>query len=221
MSTSAERKRNLGRVPVKWIVLAAYVLLVLVSRWVTSADRQPNAELAHRVEFHQVSPAQVRDALPVVVIPRLPDGGHEWRQTAVDLVKTNSEKGVGDVYAVRWPTAYHRSRASMSDESIAADMLVSVEPKLGKGRFHLVGEGMGGMVALAVASKYPDRVASLTLISAPGAQEYTLLGNAVANKFVYFFHHIPFFLFDVATPHFGLADRLPYNRGYSGVFFDS
>ena len=100
-------------------------------------------------------------------------------------------------------------------------MLRSLEPRLGKGRFHLVGEGMGGMVALAVATKYPDRVASLTLISAPGAQEYTLLGNAVANKFVYFFHHIPFFLFDVATPHFGLADRLPYNRGYSGVFFDS
>ncbi|MEY3449716.1 MAG: hypothetical protein RL749_1337, partial [Verrucomicrobiota bacterium] len=221
MSTSAERKRNLGRVPVKWIVLAAYVLLVLVSRWVTSADRQPKAKLAHQVEFHQISAAQVRDALPVVVIPRLPDGGHEWDRTAVDLVKTNSGKGVGDVYAVRWPTAYHRSRASMSDESIAADMLGSMEPKLGKGRFHLVGEGMGGMVALAVASKYPDRVASLTLISAPGAQEYTLLGNAVANKFVYFFHHIPFFLLDVATPHFGLADRLPYNRGYSGVFFDS
>ena len=50
MSTLADRKRNLGRVPVKWIVLAAYVLLVLVSRWVTSADRLPNPELAHRVE---------------------------------------------------------------------------------------------------------------------------------------------------------------------------
>ena len=221
MSTTAERKRNFGRVPGKWIVLAAYVLLVLVSRWVTSADRQPRAELAHKVEFHQVSAAQVRDALPVVVIPRLPDGGHEWDQAAVDLVKTNSEKGVGDVYAVRWPTAYHRSRPTMSTERVAADLLRSLEPRVGRGRFHLVGEGMGGMVALSVATKHPDRVASLTLISAPGAQEYTLLGNAVANKFVYFFHHIPFVLVDVATPHFGLADWIPYNRGYSGVFFDS
>ena len=49
MSTLADRKRNLGRVPVKWIVLAAYILLVLVSRWVTSADRQPKPELAQRV----------------------------------------------------------------------------------------------------------------------------------------------------------------------------
>ncbi|MDP5019925.1 MAG: alpha/beta hydrolase, partial [Opitutales bacterium] len=222
MSTLADRKRNLGRVPVKWIVLAAYILLVLVSRWVTSSDRQPKPELAQRVEFTPLGSPPGHTALPVIVIPRLPDGGADLNQAAVDLVKIpKGADNVGPVYAVRWPTAYHRSRASMSDESIAADMLSSMESQLGKGRFHLVGEGMGGMVALAVATKYPDRVASLTLISAPGAQEYTLLGNAVANKFVYFFHHIPFFLFDVATPHFGLADRLPYNRGYSGVFFDS
>ncbi len=222
MSTIAERKRNFGRVPVKWIVLACYVLLVLVSRWVTSADRVPNPELAQRVEFTPLGSPPGHTALPVIVIPRLPDGGADLNQAAVDLVKIPKvADDVGPVYAIRWPTAYHRSRASMSDESIADDMLRSMEPRLGKGRFHLVGEGMGGMVALAVATKYPDRVASLTLISAPGAQEYTLLGNAVANKFVYFFHHIPFFLFDVATPHFGLADRLPYNRGYSGVFFDS
>ena len=222
MSTLADRKRNLGRVPVKWIVLAAYILLVLVSRWVTSADRLPKPELAQRVEFTPLGSPQGRAALPVIVIPRLPDGGADLNQAAVDLVKIPKvADDVGPVYAIRWPTAYHRSRASMSDESIADDMLRSLEPRLGKGRFHLVGEGMGGMVALAVATKYPDRVASLTLISAPGAQEYTLLGNAVANKFVYFFHHIPFVLFDVATPHFGLADRVPFNRGYSGVFFDS
>jgi pimeloyl-ACP methyl ester carboxylesterase len=221
MPTSAERKRNLGRVPVKWIVLAAYVLLVLISRWVTSGDREPKPELAHQVEFKPLGSPQGRTALPVIVIPHLPDGGADWDRTAVDLVKTRGAEDLGLVYAVRWPTAYHRSRASMSDESIADDMLRSLEPRLGKGRFHLVGEGMGGMVALAVATKYPDRVASLTLVSAPGAQEYTLLGNAVANKFVYFFHHIPFVLFDVATPHFGLADRVPFNRGYSGVFFDS
>ena len=58
MSTLADRKRNLGRVPVKWIVLAAYILLVLVSRWVTSADRQPKPELAQRVETAQYRPHQ-------------------------------------------------------------------------------------------------------------------------------------------------------------------
>ena len=221
MSTLADRKRNFGRVPAKWVVLAAYVLLVLASRWATSADRLPKSKQAQRVEIQALADAPGRAALPIVVIPRLPDGGAGWAQTAVDLVKMPTADTLGVVYAVRWPTAYHRSRPSMSDESIAADLLRSMEPRFGKGRFHLVGEGMGGMVALAIATKHPDRVASLTLISAPGAQEYTLLGNAVANKFVYFFHHVPFFLLDVATPHFGLADQVPYNRGYSGVFFDS
>jgi pimeloyl-ACP methyl ester carboxylesterase len=218
MSTLADRKRNLGRVPVKWIVLAAYVLLVLVSRWVTSADRQPKPALAHAIELAQVGPAGAAGALPIVVLPSLPARGEQdWRRTFLD----GQSAGLGPVYAVRWPTAHHRSRASMGDDALAADLLLALETRFGKGRFHLVGEGMGGAVALSLAHRHPGRVASLTFVSAPGAQEYTLLGNAVANKFVYFFHHIPFVLFDVATPHFGLADRLPYNRGYSGVFFDS
>ena len=218
MSTLADRKRNLGRVPVKWIVLAAYVLLVLVSRWVTSADRQPKAEFAHTIELAQVGPAGAAGALPIVVLPSLPARGEQdWRRTFLD----GRSAGLGPVYAVRWPTAHHRSRTSMGDDALAADLLLALETRFGKGRFHLIGEGMGGAVALSLAHRHPGRVASLTFVSAPGAQEYTLLGNAVANKFVYFFHHIPFVLFDVATPHFGLADRLPYNRGYSGVFFDS
>ena len=221
MPTLAERKRNLGRVPVKWIVLAAYVLLVLISRWATSADRQPKPELAHAIEVAQVGPSGPAGALPVVVMPGLPDRGeHDRHQTFLDGTP-DGIPGFGQVYVARWPTASHRSRASMGDDAIADDLLRELEARFGRRRFHLVGEGMGGAVALTLASKHPDRVASLTFVSAPGAQEYTLLGNAVANKFVYFFHHLPFVLFDVATPHFGLADRLPYNRGYSGVFFDS
>ena len=221
MSTSAERKRNLGRVPVKWIVLVCYVLLVIVSRWVTSGDREPKPELAHAVQIESTNPAPSSSALPVVVVPSLPDRGeHAWSKTDL-VVKPDGFPGLGQVYVVRWPTALHRSRDSMAADHVAADMLKAIETRLGAGRFHVVGEGLGGVVALEIAKKHPERVASLTLVSAPGAQEYTLLGNAVANKFVYFFHHIPFVLFDVATPHFGLADRLPYNRGYSGVFFDS
>ena len=221
MSTSAERKRNLGRVPVKWIVLVCYVLLVIVSRWVTSGDREPKPELAHAVQIESTNPAPSSSALPVVVVPSLPDRGeHAWSKTDL-VVKPDGFPGLGQVYVVRWPTALHRSRDSMAADHVAADMLKAIETRLGAGRFHVVGEGLGGVVALEIAKKRPERVASLTLVSAPGAQEYTLLGNAVANKFVYFFHHIPFVLFDVATPHFGLADRLPYNRGYSGVFFDS
>ena len=136
MSTLADRKRNLGRVPVKWIVLAAYVLLVLVSRWVTSADRQPKPELAHAIELAQVGPAGAAGALPIVVLPSLPARGEQdWRRTFLD----DRSAGLGPVYAVRWPTAHHRSRASMGDDALAADLLLALETRFGKGRFHLVG----------------------------------------------------------------------------------
>ena len=115
-------------------------------------------------------------------------GASQRRRAGILRVDHAGEYAAVHIY--RAQRAVFEGRAGR--ESIAADMLRSMEPQLGKGRFHLVGEGMGGMVALAVATKYPDRVASLTLISAPGAQEYTLLGNAVANKFVYFFHHFIF-----------------------------
>ena len=220
MSTFAERKRTIRRVPVKWILFAAYLLLVLVSRWVTAEDRRPRPERARAIACSQVSRGEGAAALPVVVIPRLPDGGGDWSRLSLAPGLGRNPAG-GEVWAVRWPTADHRSRPSMATDLIAEDVLESLGGSLGRKRFHLVGEGMGGVVALEIAARHPDRVASLTLVSAPGSQEYALLGNAVANKFVYFFHHLPFLLLDVATPHFGLADRLPLNRGYSGVFFDS
>ncbi|MGA0132840.1 MAG: alpha/beta fold hydrolase [Opitutales bacterium] len=223
MSTTADRKRSARRIPGKWVILGAYLLAVLLSRWVTAEDRLPKPERVRAISFERVLPAfsmAPSGALPVVVVPRLPDDGEGWKRSALS-VRSDDVPGVGEVWAVGWPTRNHRSRPTMAIDRIAEDALESIKSRLGKGRFHLVGEGMGGIVALEIASRHPDNVASLTMISAPSAQEYTLLGNAVANKFVYFFHHLPFLLLDVATPHFGLADRIPFNRGYSGVFFDS
>jgi hypothetical protein len=143
MPTLAERKRNLGRVPVKWIVLAAYVLLVLVSRWVTSADRQPKPELAHAIEVAKVGPPGPAGALPVVVMPSLPDRGEQrWRETFLDG-QPNWAVGLGQVHVARWPTSAHRSRASMGDDAIADDLLLELDRRFGRGRFHLVGAGMG------------------------------------------------------------------------------
>jgi len=99
MSTLADRKRNLGRVPVKWIVLAAYIFLVLVSRWVTSSDRLPKPELAHAIELAQVGAAGAPGALPVVVLPSLPARGEQdWRRTFLD----GQSAGLGPACSWRW-----------------------------------------------------------------------------------------------------------------------
>ncbi|HAZ65784.1 MAG TPA: hypothetical protein DCY41_03400, partial [Opitutae bacterium] len=152
-------------------------------------------------------------SLPVVVIPRLPDVGADHTLSKELIVQSN-----GAVYRMTWPAAYFQKlRVDSSARDIAQDLI----QQLPQGRVHLVGEGMGGVVALEVASVHPERVASLSFVSSPGAQEYTVLGNAVANKFVYFFHHAAFVLVDNLTPHFGLANRLRMNRAYSSVLFDT
>lgn len=53
-------------------------------------------------------------------------------------------------------------------EDIAAEVAPSIFSKehLHKGKINLVGISMGGMVALALANLYPEKVASLTLINA-------------------------------------------------------
>lgn len=146
MSSFAERKRTIRRVPGKWVALAAYVLAVLVSRWVTSEDRQPRPELARAIEVTRLSPAGTDGMLPVVVVPSLPDHGERKWALADDILKFG---GVREVHAARWPTGRHRSRPSMAHDAFAADLLSELEARFGRGRFHLVGEGMGGMVAAA------------------------------------------------------------------------
>ena len=217
MPTSRVQPAAASLVPRKWVFVGAYLLLLLASwayqRWLEPAPEHPPQaiRLERAVRMICVMDPKV---LPVVVIPRLPDVGDSSR-----LARALSDEGArGDVFRMTWPAARFREvRADSSARLIAEELL----PLLPPGRVHLVGEGMGGVVALELASAHPDRVASLALVSSPGAQEYTLLGNAVANKFVFFFHHAAFVLVDNLVPHFGWANRLPMNRAYSSVLFDT
>jgi len=202
-----------GLVPRKWIFIGVYLLLLAASwayqRWLEPAPEHP----PQAIRLEKVPGSWDPTRLPVVVIPRLPDegDGHTLSRALV------GHPG-GPVLRMAWPRAGFREvRADSSARQIAEEL----HAQLPAGRVHLVGQGMGGVVALELASAHPERVASLAFISSPGAQEYTLLGNAVANKFVYFFHHAAFVLVDNLTPHFGWANRLPMNRAYSAVFFDT
>lgn len=202
-----------NRLPRRWVFIGIYLLLLACSwayqRWLEPAAAHP----PQAIRLEQVSSEFNRSQLPVIVIPRLPDEGD-----AHTLSRLLAGGSAGPVLRMTWPAARFREvRADSSTREISEELYKLLPP----GRVHLVGQGMGGVVALELASAHPERVASLALVSAPGAQEYTLLGNAVANKFVYFFHHAAFVLFENLTPHFGWANRLPMNRAYSAVFFDS
>ncbi len=195
-------------------MLAAYLLLLVASwGWQASLPSEDNRA--------RLVPLRTEGAgTPVVILPRLPD-----RAGGSALDRAILESADGPVWRLTWPRSGPGGAApDFSTHAIAADfprLMREAGEALADGPAHLVGEGMGGVVAAEVAARHPALVRSLALANAPGSQEYTLLGNAVANKFVYFFHHAPFVLADNLLPHFGLLHRAPLNRGYSAVFFAS
>ncbi len=72
-------------------------------------------------------------------------------------------------YALDLP-GHGTSAKDVGDGSLGvlADAVTGVLDALGADRAHLVGHSMGGAVALAVAARFPGRIASLTLIAPSG-----------------------------------------------------
>jgi pimeloyl-ACP methyl ester carboxylesterase len=84
---------------------------------------------------------------------------------------------------------------------------------------HFVGFSMGGGVILNVEEMAPEKVKSLTLLSAIGVQEQELLGDYDWNHAVHGLQFAVFWLLQNFTPHFGFFDGtvMPYCRN----FYDS
>lgn len=80
---------------------------------------------------------------------------------------------------------------------------------------------MGGGVALEMAHREPQRVASLSMVGAIGVQELELFGSYGLNHAV---HGGQLALIQAASwllPHFGTLDRFPLNVAYARNFFDT
>lgn len=202
------------RLPRKLRLIGGYLFLLLLSSLWQPFSPPPGETAARLVA---VRPAG--SGAPVIVVPRLPDARDGSELAGALLAATRAP-----VWRVEWPrSAFRDARTDHSTHALAAELagLVGRHPTLAGAPAHWVGEGMGGVVVAELAARHPEGVRSLSLVNSPGSQEYTLLGNAVANKFVYFFHHVPFFLADRLVPHFGILHRVPANRAYSAVFFDS
>ena len=86
---------------------------------------------------------------------------------------------------------------------------------------HVVAYSMGGGAALHLAEAAPDRIASLTLISAIGVQELELMGDYHLNHALHAAQLAVITIFQEGTPHMGWLDRFPLNRNYARNFYDS
>src|SRR5262249_27326643 len=102
-----------------------------------------------------------------------------------------------------------------------ARYVLAMLDKLNVKKAHFIGFSMGGGVALNIANIAPERVASLTMLSAIGVQELELLGNYHLNHaihgaqlaVIWFLHH--------GVPHFGWLDHSMLNLEYARNFYDT
>lgn len=131
--------------------------------------------------------------------------GRERRVLAPDLPGFgDSEHRVPD-YSIR---AHARYTLDLMDE-------------LELDRVHLLGFSMGGGVALELIDQAPERVASLTLLSAIGVQELELLGSHFLNHAVHGLQLGAIRLLHYGVPHFGALDDSMLSVEYARNFYDS
>ena len=102
-----------------------------------------------------------------------------------------------------------------------AHYVLALLDSLGVRRAHLVGFSMGGGVAASLIDLAPDRVASLTLLSAIGAQEYELLGDYTLNHAIHGIQLAGLWLLREGVPHFGAWDDAMLSVEYARNFYDS
>ena len=86
---------------------------------------------------------------------------------------------------------------------------------------HIVGFSMGGGVALELIDLAPERVLSLTLLSAIGVQELELLGDYHLNHAVHGLQLAGLWILREGTPHFGLFDGGMLSVEYARNFYDT
>jgi pimeloyl-ACP methyl ester carboxylesterase/membrane protein DedA with SNARE-associated domain len=86
---------------------------------------------------------------------------------------------------------------------------------------HLVGFSMGGGVVLQLAALDPERVRSITMLAAIGAQEYELLGDYHLNHAIHGLQLAGLWLLREGTPHFGWLDDAMLSVPYARNFYDT
>jgi pimeloyl-ACP methyl ester carboxylesterase len=88
-------------------------------------------------------------------------------------------------------------------------------------RAHVLGFSMGGGVALNLADLAPGRVASVTMLSAIGAQEFELFGDYHLNHLVHGLQLAGLWLVYNVIPHFGAFDGGDLSLEYARNFYDT
>ena len=168
-----------------------------------------------RLAYRDSAPVS-KDTAPVILVHGSPGSGAIFAKLTAHLAPHFR------VIAPDLP-GFGYSTRQLRDYSFRAhaQYLIELLDALHVRKAQLVGFSMGGGVVLSMAELAPERVASIVMLSAIGAQEFELLGSYGANHFVHGAQLAALWILREAVPHFGLLDQLPLNVEYARNFYDS
>ncbi|MBD3867428.1 MAG: alpha/beta fold hydrolase [Acidobacteria bacterium] len=215
-----EKRRVLGP------TILVYAVLLILShtvRWAADT-RQPEPSPGIRtVELGQVQLAledlagtASPERRPVLLIHGSPGRGADFRKMAAAM------KGSRRILIPDLPGFGHSTR-NIPDYSIRshAEYLAQFLERERIEQVHVVGFSMGGGVALNLYDLAPNRVASVTLLSAIGVQELELSGHYRLNHLIHGAQLTVMRLILEGLPHFGLLDGGMMDIPYARNFYDS
>ena len=228
MHIPSRRKRRAALVVVGYGLLLAISYLV---RWQASAEQPVPTASVETLEavdgdrqldrpvrlVYEDHPARVDGAAPpVILLHGSPGSRHDFRAIRKPLAQ-------GHRVIVPDLPGFGESTARVPDYSIRAHAryVLALMDRLAIRRAHLVGFSMGGGVSLSVYDLAPDRVASVTLLSAIGVQELELFGTHRLNHLVHGAQVAGLWLAHHGLPHMGLLDDTMLDLAYARNFYDS
>jgi pimeloyl-ACP methyl ester carboxylesterase/membrane protein DedA with SNARE-associated domain len=169
-----------------------------------------------RIAYREAPGQNPTDPIPVVLIHGSPGSSEALERLMLQL------QGPRRLIAPDLP-GFGASSSDLPDYSFRAHAAYVWEmlDRLGIQRVHLVGFSMGGGVVLNMAQIAPDRVASLTMLSAINVQEMELLGDYHLNHAVHGAQLAGLWVLKVGLPRFGWLNQGDMGVAYARNFYDS
>ncbi len=158
----------------------------------------------------------VSPAYPVLLLHGSPGSGRVFRRLGAEL-------GTGRRTIAPDLPGFGGSTTKIPDYSIRAHAAMTLQllDSLAIERAHVVGFSLGGGVALEMYRADSARIASLTLLSSIGAQEYELLGEYHLNHAIHGLQLFAIWTLRELVPHFGYADDAFLGYSYARNFYDT
>ena len=217
------------------VFLVIYLVLLVIShliRYVQHEERQPDPGQkivmvpesgegasdgkAVQLAYYDLPSPENPNAPVVMVLHGSPVGTEMYPQFLAELRKSCR------VIAPDYP-GYGNSTRSVPDYSAIAFSvyMLSLMDELQLQKVHVVAYSLGGAVGLRMAEFAPERVASLSMLSAIGVQEMELLGNYHLNHAVHGLQLAAIRALYELVPHVGILDDFILNTPYARSFYDT